>query len=223
MTCNPALRAIMGALAGVLFCGAVAAQARYEPHERGGPPRGEMERGGFGMEGRGAPAMARPPMFDRGPAMSRSPAFERAGQPVGRPPAYERREPPPMARGVYERGGYERGGLPIGRGQGGPVEGPPPYGPPPRYVSPPPRRPYDAPMGWRAAPRPPPGIEGPQPSASLGWVIQSIQRRSPGRQLDSNIDYRDGRPVYRVRWLTVHGRRMDYLVDAETGVILSGR
>jgi uncharacterized membrane protein YkoI len=59
--------------------------------------------------------------------------------------------------------------------------------------------------------------------ASLGWVIESIRRLSPGRQLDANVDYMDGRPVYRVRWLTVHGRRMDYLVDAETGVILSGR
>jgi uncharacterized membrane protein YkoI len=59
--------------------------------------------------------------------------------------------------------------------------------------------------------------------ASLGWVIESIQRRSPGRQLDADVAYMDGRPVYRVRWLTVHGRRMDYLVDAETGVIISGR
>jgi hypothetical protein len=218
VTFNPALRAIMGALAGVLFCGAVAAQVRYEPHDRGGLPRGEMGRGGFGMEGRAAAPMARPPMFERGPAVGRPPAFERAGQPVGRPPGYERRDPSVMARGVYERG-YP----PIGRGPGGPVEGAPPYAPPPRYVSPPPRRPYDAPMGWRAAPRPPPGIEGRQPSASLGWVIQSIQRRSPGRQLDADTDYMDGRPVYRVRWLTVHGRRMDYIVDAETGVILSGR
>ena len=32
----------------------------------------------------------------------------------------------------------------------------------------------------------------------------------------------DGRPVYRVFWLTVHGRRVDYLVDAQTGVILNG-
>jgi uncharacterized membrane protein YkoI len=59
--------------------------------------------------------------------------------------------------------------------------------------------------------------------ASLGFVIESIRRRSPGRQLDADVDFMDGRPVYRVRWLTVHGRRMDYLVDAETGVILSGR
>ena len=59
--------------------------------------------------------------------------------------------------------------------------------------------------------------------ASLGWVIETIRRRSPGRQLDADVGYIDGRPVYRVRWLTEHGRRMDYLVDAATGVILSGR
>ena len=59
--------------------------------------------------------------------------------------------------------------------------------------------------------------------ASLSWVIESIRRRSPGRQLDTDLAYMDGRPIYRVRWLTAHGRRMDYLVDAETGVILNGR
>lgn len=196
---KPALRAIVGALACVL-CGAVAAQVRYEAHGRVGGGGG---RGGFGMEA-------------RGPAPS-----------IGRAP-YERGEPG-MGRGFYERPG-----PPMGRGQGGP-EGypgyPPSYAPPPRYVSPPQRRPYEAPPGWRAAPRQPPGIEGPRPSgaierprmASLGWVIETIRRRSPGRQLDADVDFMDGRPVYRVRWLTVRGRRMDYLVDAETGVILGGR
>lgn len=141
-------------------------------------------------------------------------------------------------------GGAPRGGFGMG-GRGAPMrrEGAPfgyasPYGPPPRYAppppprgyeSPPPRRPYDAPPGWRAAPREPPGIardaygmDRPR-MASLSYVIEGIQRRSPGRQLDSQVDYLDGRPVYRVRWLTLRGRRMDYIVDAETGVILSGR
>jgi uncharacterized membrane protein YkoI len=59
--------------------------------------------------------------------------------------------------------------------------------------------------------------------ASLGWVIEGIRRQSPGRELDANVDYMDGRAVYRVRWLTARGRRMDYIVDAETGAILSGR
>ncbi len=133
------------------------------------------------------------------------------------------------------RGMYERAGPSMGRGQIGPPGGyssyPQAYGPPPRYASPLPRRPYDAPPDWRAAPRRPPGLAGPrQPEgaevtgmASLSWVIESIRRRSPGRQLDTDLAYMDGRPIYRVRWLTDHGRRMDYLVDAETGVILSGR
>ncbi len=30
------------------------------------------------------------------------------------------------------------------------------------------------------------------------------------------------RPIYRVRWMTHNGRRMDYLIDAATGAILSG-
>jgi uncharacterized membrane protein YkoI len=59
--------------------------------------------------------------------------------------------------------------------------------------------------------------------ASLGWVIESIGRRSPGRVLDAQVEDRGGRAVYRVLWLTTHGRRMDYIVDAETGVVLSGR
>lgn len=141
--------------------------------------------------------------------------MEERGAPMGRAP-FERGEP------GMGRGSYERGGSPYG---------PPPSYAPPRYASPPPRRPYEAPPGWRAAPRQPPGMDAPRPSAgfegarmaSLGFVIESIRRRSPGRQLDADVGYLDGRPVYRVRWLTVHGRRMDYLVDARTGVILSGR
>lgn len=198
MISKPALRAIVGALACVL-CGAVAAQGRYEPHGRGGGGQG-----GFGME-------------------------MRAEAPMGRP-AFERGEPGP-GRGAFQP--YQRPGAPVGRGPERYPAYPPSYAAPPRYASPPPRRPYEAPPGWRAAPRQPPGIEGPRQSgateggrprmASLGWVIESIRRRSPGRQLDADVDFMDGRPVYRVRWLTVHGRRMDYLVDAESGVILSGR
>ncbi|HLZ84545.1 MAG TPA: PepSY domain-containing protein [Caulobacteraceae bacterium] len=176
-----------------VLCGTVTAQVRYPSHAPVGPPRG-----GFGFEERGGPPMGRAP-------------FERGGEPR-------------MGRGVYERGG-----PPMGR-PAGPPEGYT-YAPPPRYVAPPPRRPYDAPPGWRAAPRQPPGFEAPRPSpggegprmASLGWVIESIQRRSPGRQLDADVGYMEGRPVYRVRWLTAHGRRMDYIVDAESGAILSGR
>ncbi|MGH7017141.1 MAG: PepSY domain-containing protein [Caulobacteraceae bacterium] len=54
----------------------------------------------------------------------------------------------------------------------------------------------------------------------LGRVIEGIGRRTPGRQLDAGLEYQDGRAVYRVLWMTDRGRRMDYIVDAETGRIL---
>jgi uncharacterized membrane protein YkoI len=56
----------------------------------------------------------------------------------------------------------------------------------------------------------------------LGRVIEGIGRRTPGRQLDAGIEYEGGRAVYRVRWITTHGRRIDYIVDAATGAILRG-
>jgi uncharacterized membrane protein YkoI len=59
--------------------------------------------------------------------------------------------------------------------------------------------------------------------APLGQVIQGIERRTPGRQLDAGIEYQGQRPVYRVRWMTPQGRRMDFIVDAASGAILSGR
>jgi uncharacterized membrane protein YkoI len=33
----------------------------------------------------------------------------------------------------------------------------------------------------------------------------------------------DGRQVYHILWVTPHGRRMDVIVDAETGAVLSER
>jgi hypothetical protein len=59
--------------------------------------------------------------------------------------------------------------------------------------------------------------------APLGRVIDNLQRRSPGRQLDAGIEYDGGRPIYRVRWITVHGRRIDFLVDAVTGAVIGER
>ncbi|MDR3507104.1 MAG: PepSY domain-containing protein [Caulobacteraceae bacterium] len=52
-------------------------------------------------------------------------------------------------------------------------------------------------------------------------VIAEIRRRTPGRQLDAGLEQSGGRAVYRVRWATTDGRRIDYIVDAETGAILS--
>ena len=56
----------------------------------------------------------------------------------------------------------------------------------------------------------------------LGQVIERIRQRSPGRQLDAGLEYQGERPIYRVRWMTKDGRRIDYLIDAVTGAILSG-
>ncbi len=56
--------------------------------------------------------------------------------------------------------------------------------------------------------------------APLGRVIQGIGRRSAGRPLDAGIEYQGSRAVYRVRWMTAHGRRVDYIVDAATGAVL---
>jgi uncharacterized membrane protein YkoI len=55
---------------------------------------------------------------------------------------------------------------------------------------------------------------------SLGQVLQTLRRRTPGRQLDAGLEQRGGRTVYRVRWAADDGRRIDYLVDAETGAIV---
>jgi uncharacterized membrane protein YkoI len=54
----------------------------------------------------------------------------------------------------------------------------------------------------------------------LGRVIEQLRRRTPGRQLDVGLEERGGRAVYRVRWAAVDGRRIDYIVDAETGAVL---
>ncbi len=55
----------------------------------------------------------------------------------------------------------------------------------------------------------------------LGRVIAEIRRRTPGRQLDAGLEQSGSRTVYRVRWATNDGRRIDYIVDAQSGAILS--
>ncbi|HEV2365311.1 MAG TPA: PepSY domain-containing protein [Caulobacteraceae bacterium] len=54
-------------------------------------------------------------------------------------------------------------------------------------------------------------------------MIENLSRRSPGRQLDAGLEYQDGRPVYRVLWMTKHGRRIDYIVDAATGQVIGSQ
>jgi uncharacterized membrane protein YkoI len=58
---------------------------------------------------------------------------------------------------------------------------------------------------------------------ALERVIGEIRRKTPGRLLDTGIEQGpDGRSIYRVRWAAANGRRIDFLVDAQTGTIISG-
>lgn len=54
----------------------------------------------------------------------------------------------------------------------------------------------------------------------LEQVIRNIARSTPGQLLDAGLENRGGRPIYRVRWQTPDGRRIDYIVDAQTGQII---
>ena len=150
-------------------------------------------------------------------------------------------------RGGGGRGGGEpRGGYPMARGpapqpyRGGPGGPGGPGGQPYRGVpmQPPPFR--GEPQPFRGPPGPEPGWEG--DSLGAGWspqqdevrqgvrqrrfvplnqAIQSIRRRGPGHELDDGLEQFGGRPAYRVRWAGPGGRRIDYMVDAQSGAILS--
>ena len=55
----------------------------------------------------------------------------------------------------------------------------------------------------------------------LSRVVQNLQRLSPGRVLDAGLETGpDGRAAYRVRWAAVGGRRIDFIIDAETGAVI---
>ena len=54
----------------------------------------------------------------------------------------------------------------------------------------------------------------------LEAVIRNIARSNPGQLLDAGLEDRGSRPVYRVRWQTNDGRRIDFIVDASTGQII---
>jgi hypothetical protein len=121
----------------------------------------------------------------------------------------------PAASGAQPRGGgfgFRHGGFAKFHRQWPPAPGLPPIGP------------------WAPAPGPwrggqdvvRTGVRGGR-LAPLGYVIDNLQRRAPGRQLDTAVEFEDGRPVYRVRWLTNQGRRIDYIVDAATGRYIGER
>jgi uncharacterized membrane protein YkoI len=51
--------------------------------------------------------------------------------------------------------------------------------------------------------------------------MANISRGTPGRMLDAWQEVGpDGRPAYRVRWAAAGGRRIDFIVDAQTGAII---
>lgn len=104
-----------------------------------------------------------------------------------------------------------------------PAQGPygrEPYGPPPRYD----RRNHPAnSLGadWRQ--QQDEARQGVRQGryVPLGRVLPELRRRSPGRQLDAGLERGfDGRPVYRVRWGAANGRRIDYIIDAQTGQVI---
>ena len=58
----------------------------------------------------------------------------------------------------------------------------------------------------------------------MGEIVSRLGRTRPGRMLDANLEPGpNGRPAYRVIWGAADGRRIDYLIDAQTGAILQGR
>jgi hypothetical protein len=93
---------------------------------------------------------------------------------------------------------------------------------PPAIQPPPPRRPNSLGADWRLQQDEVRQAVRQRQLIPLGRVIAQIGVRTPGRQLDTGLEYQDGRAVYRVRWMTRDGRRVDYLIDAATGAILGG-
>jgi uncharacterized membrane protein YkoI len=57
----------------------------------------------------------------------------------------------------------------------------------------------------------------------LAQVISQLHARDRGRPLDAGLEYQGDRAIYRVRWMSADGRRIDFLIDATTGAILSGQ
>jgi uncharacterized membrane protein YkoI len=90
------------------------------------------------------------------------------------------------------------------------------------YRAPPPSQGgYRAPQGQGGYRGPPTGYGGPTRNVPLDGVVSRLHRQFPsGRLLDAEMQDRGGRAVYHVHWATGDGRRIDYLVDAQTGAII---
>jgi hypothetical protein len=57
----------------------------------------------------------------------------------------------------------------------------------------------------------------------LGAVLRAIGERYPGHALDARRIERDGRALYRIKWLGDDGKVREVIADAATGAILSVR
>jgi hypothetical protein len=57
----------------------------------------------------------------------------------------------------------------------------------------------------------------------LDAVLRSIRERFPGRALEARQIERDGRALYRIKWLGEDGKVRDILADATTGEIVRVR
>jgi hypothetical protein len=69
--------------------------------------------------------------------------------------------------------------------------------------------------------RPGPGGGGLRPGGqtiSMQQAVAIVSRRTPGRLLDAS----PAGANYRIVWITPDGRRIDFIVDASSGAILSG-
>jgi uncharacterized membrane protein YkoI len=55
----------------------------------------------------------------------------------------------------------------------------------------------------------------------LAKVLKMIGKRTPGRQLNTTQGDSGGRPAYFVQWLLPGGKMVIFVVDAESGAILS--
>lgn len=55
----------------------------------------------------------------------------------------------------------------------------------------------------------------------LSQVIATISARTPGRQLNTTQGDAGGRPAYFVQWQTNDGRVIIFVVDAQSGAIIS--
>ena len=67
---------------------------------------------------------------------------------------------------------------------------------------------------------PPPAAQV-QPRITPQQAYAAIARSTPGHQLNTSLVTRNGRPYYEIRWQTDDGRRIEVVVDATSGVLVS--